>query len=63
MIMNRLFRRWEIKKLHIMRFRIPKMNARKNVIQESHKILLAKIIKCKKIIKNSTGMYNIFMVL
>lgn len=48
MIMNRLFRRWEIKKLHIMRFRIPKMNARKNVIQESHKILLAKIIKCKK---------------
>jgi len=39
------------------------MNARKNVIQESHKILLAKIIKCKKIIKNSTGMYNIFMVL
>lgn len=50
MIMNRLFRRWEIKKLHIMRFRIPKMNARKkNVIQESHKILLAKIIKCKKL--------------
>jgi len=38
--MNRLFRRWEIKKLHIMRFRIPKMNARKNV---THKILLAKM--------------------